>query len=94
MKVFKNESNTGSTAVAFLAGGLVGAGLALLLAPKPGKELRKDIADIAADAREKAAAVVDQGKDLYEGGVTAVKNALGAAKTAYIEERDKHRQAA
>jgi gas vesicle protein len=94
MKVFKNESNTGSTAVAFLAGGLVGAGLALLFAPKPGKELRKDIADVAADAREKAAAVVDQGKDLYEGGVTAVKNALGAAKTAYIEERDKHRQAA
>jgi gas vesicle protein len=94
MKVLKDESHAGSTVISFLAGGLVGAGLALLFAPKPGRELRKDIADIAADAREKAAAVVDQGKDLYEGSVTAVKSALGAAKTAYIEERDKYRKAA
>jgi gas vesicle protein len=94
MKGFKNENNSGSILISFLAGGLVGAGLALLFAPKPGRELRKDITDIAVDAREKAAEVVDQGKDLYEGGVTAVKTALGAAKTAYIEERDKHHQAA
>jgi gas vesicle protein len=94
MKEFKNEGNAGSMVVTFLAGGLVGAGLALLFAPKPGKELRKDIADIAADAREKAAEIVDQGKDLYEDKVTSLKNALSAAKTAYIEERDKYRKAA
>jgi gas vesicle protein len=94
MKALKDESYAGSLAISFLAGGLVGAGLALLFAPKPGRELRKDITDIAADARIKAAAAVDQGKELYEGSVTRVKNALGAAKTAYNEELNKHRQAA
>jgi gas vesicle protein len=94
MKEFNNEGSTCSLVISFLAGGLIGAGLGLLFAPKPGRELRKDIADVAADAREKAVALVDQGKDLYEEKVTSVKNALSAAKSAYIEERDKHRRAA
>jgi gas vesicle protein len=41
-------------AFAFLAGALVGAGIALLFAPKTGPEMREQIADWAQRAREKA----------------------------------------
>ncbi|HUI46325.1 MAG TPA: YtxH domain-containing protein [Nitrospirota bacterium] len=80
--------------VPFLVGGLVGAGVALLLAPKSGKELRKDIKGLAADTREVIASSIAKGKDLYEGSKTAVKTAIDAGKTAYVEERDRIRHAA
>lgn len=80
--------------VPFLAGGLVGAGVALLLAPKSGRELRKDISDLAASTGETIATTVDKGKQLYMDSTAAVKNAIEAGKTAYTETRDKIRQAA
>ena len=88
------EKRGGSFLVPFLAGSLVGAGIALLLAPKSGKELRKDITDIAASTRDKVVETVEKGRELYVEGTSAVKNAIDAGKTAYFEERDKHRQAA
>jgi gas vesicle protein len=39
---------------AFLAGALLGAGVALLLAPKSGEETRAQLADFAHRAQEKA----------------------------------------
>lgn len=51
----KNE-NTGLIALfSFLAGGLVGAGLAFLLAPQSGKKTRKQIAEFAEDVKDQAA---------------------------------------
>ncbi len=50
-----------------VAGGIIaGAGIALLLAPKTGKALRKDIKEIAADTRDKVDALVDKGKNFYK----------------------------
>jgi len=90
----KDERRESSVLVPFLVGGIVGAGIALLLAPKSGKELRTDISDIAATTRDRIASTVDKGKVLYEEGKSAVTGAVEAGKTAYIQERDKHRQAA
>lgn len=87
----KNEV---SVVVPFLVGGLVGAGIALLLAPKSGKELRKDIKDMASDTRDKIATTVDKGKELYIEGTAAVKNAIEAGKDAYVSEMEKHRKVA
>jgi gas vesicle protein len=87
------EKKEVSFLVPFLIGGLVGAGIALLLAPKSGKELRKDIADITARTREKVAETVDRGRDLYKEGTSAVKSAVEAGKVAYVEERERHRHA-
>ena len=41
----------------FMFGALVGAAVALLMAPKPGQELREDLTDQASDA-------IGRGKDL------------------------------
>lgn len=83
-----------SILVPFVVGGLVGAGIALLLAPKAGKELRKDMKDMASDARDKITTTVDKGKGLYIEGTEAIKHAFEAGKTAYTEEMGKHRKVA
>jgi gas vesicle protein len=88
-----NVTNERSVLVPFLVGGIVGAGIALLLAPKSGRELRKDIVDIAADTRDKIATTVDKGKELYSEGTAAVKNAFEAGKGAYFSEIEKLRKA-
>jgi gas vesicle protein len=80
--------------VPFLVGGVVGAGVALLLAPKSGRELRKDIKDAAGKTRELIIENVEKGKELYSEGLTAVKGAIESGKMAFIEEREKHRHAA
>lgn len=43
--------SAGSTLLAFFLGGLVGAGVALLLAPKSGPETRKIIKEYAGEAK-------------------------------------------
>ena len=73
----------------FLVGGILGAGLALMLAPKPGKELRADIRNLATRTKERVSKSIDQGKSLYAGGRTAVTSALDAGRAAYLEEKGK-----
>ena len=94
MKEELNVKEERSILVPFLVGGFVGAGIALLLAPKSGRELRKDIEDIAADTRNKFITTVEKGKDLYSEGTEAVKHAIEAGKGAYSSEMEKHRKAA
>ena len=94
MKEELNVKNERSVLVPFLVGGIVGAGIALLLAPKSGRELRKDIEDIASDTRDKIATTVEHGKELYIEGAEAVKHAFEAGKGAYVSEMEKHRKAA
>ena len=94
MKEELMEKTERSLLVPFLVGGFVGAGIALLLAPKSGRELRKDIKDIASDTRDKVAMTVEKGKELYIEGTEAVKHAIEAGKTAYVSEIEKHRKAA
>ncbi|MBI5641829.1 MAG: YtxH domain-containing protein [Nitrospirae bacterium] len=62
--MFHKEDNQGGTILmSFLIGGIVGAGLALLFAPYPGRKMRGKIADIAEDARDYA---TDYAKKLKE----------------------------
>jgi gas vesicle protein len=95
--IMKEEHGTISTRsilISFAVGGLVGAGAALLLAPKSGKELRKDIKNLAGEARDKVVTTVEKGKELYVENTTAVKHAVEAGKTAYLAEMEKYRKAA
>jgi gas vesicle protein len=66
-----------------LAGGAVGAGLGLLLAPQSGFETRKDIEKIA----NRFTHAVGVGKDLYGEGKVFVNKAIEAGKRAFVEEK-------
>ena len=90
----ENKKREGSVLVPFLVGGIVGAGVALLLAPKAGRELRKDIKDLASSTRENIATSIERGKELYKGSRSAIVTAVEAGKNAFIEERDKISKAA
>jgi len=58
----EGHSETG-LAFAFLAGAFLGAGLALLLAPKPGEETRAQVADWMRQAQEKARKMASRGSE-------------------------------
>jgi gas vesicle protein len=69
MRIGKYESSdsTAGTAISFLLIGLgVGAALGLLLAPKPGRQLRRDLRRSYDDALETASEWTDEAKDRFE----------------------------
>jgi gas vesicle protein len=65
----ENNGRTAACGVAsFAIGAAVGAGIMLLLAPKPGQETREDIARKIGDLKEKTLAILDQTLHLFKGG--------------------------
>lgn len=48
--------------ISFLLGGMLGAGVALLVAPQPGKKTRRMITDFAEDVRDQATDYADKVK--------------------------------
>jgi len=69
MRVGKYEGSDGTagTAITFLMIGLgVGAALGLLLAPKPGRQLRRDLRRSYDDALETASEWTDEAKGRFE----------------------------
>ncbi len=96
----ESGGNSGSIILAFFIGGLVGAGVALLFAPQPGKETRQKIKELADEAKEKAIKCADEvkgkvtstmekGKDLVEEKKSLITTAVEAGKEAYAKEKEK-----
>jgi len=48
----KKENHLTSYSFTFVAGAVIGAAVALLLAPKPGKKFQKDVKEFAEDSAE------------------------------------------
>ena len=86
--------NRSSILISFLIGGVMGAGAALLLATKPGKEIREDIKQFAVNAKDRVVLAVDKTKKLYDEGKTDVTNAIEAGKNAYVREKEQWQHAA
>jgi gas vesicle protein len=95
-----SDNNGGAKLGFFLAGLGIGAILALLFAPKSGKETRDYIAQKAGEGtdyvktkseelRKQAEEVVDKGKDLVQKQKELLSAALEAGKQAYQEEKSK-----
>jgi len=63
--------------------GIIGAGIALLLAPKKGKYIRRDLKEFAATSRDTVASAVDKGKDVYMAGKDAIYEAAKAGRKAF-----------
>jgi gas vesicle protein len=92
--------STGCSVLSFFIGGLVGAGVALLLAPQPGKEARQKMKELAEEAKEKATkyaeevkskvtSTVEKGKGLVEEKKSLITTAVDAGKKAYAKEKEK-----
>ena len=92
--------STGSIILAFFIGGLVGAGVALLLAPQPGEETKQKIKELAEEAKGKATEYAEQikskvnstvgkGKGILEEKKSLVTAAVEAGKEAYEKEKEK-----
>lgn len=89
--------SAGSVLLSFLLGGMVGAGVALLMAPQSGAETRRKIREMTDEAKEKAtdyvsharemvSSTVEKGKGIYEERKSAITAALEAGKDAYEKE--------
>ncbi|RJQ40898.1 MAG: YtxH domain-containing protein [Nitrospiraceae bacterium] len=92
--------SAGTVFLSFIFGGIVGAGLAMLLAPQSGSDTRKRIKEFADDMREKAedyvehikkgvTSTVDEGKGFYDEKKSAITAAVEAGKKAYEKEKDR-----
>jgi len=79
----------GSVFLSFLLGGIVGAGLAMLLAPQSGRETRQRIRELAEDAKDRFGATVEKGKEFFEQKKSVIATAVEAGKEAYEKERER-----
>jgi gas vesicle protein len=88
----------GTTVLSFFIGGVVGASVALLMAPKTGPETRRMIRDLADNARtragdyvgqvkDKASDYMDKGKEFVDRKKNDLSKAVKAGKDAYDTEK-------
>ncbi len=95
-----DSSDRGSKFLYFVIGGGVGAIIALLFAPRSGKETRELIAQKASEGKEylsstartvqeKASEVLDQTKETLSQKKSQISAAIEAGKQAYRDEKSK-----
>ena len=92
--------STGSIFLSFLLGGVVGAAVALLLAPESGRETRHKIKEFAGDMKDKVrdyaddvtgkvTSTVEKGKGFYEEKKSSIAKAVEAGRDAYEKEKER-----
>lgn len=92
--------SAGTVLVSFLAGAAVGAGLALLYAPKSGREMRETISDLTEDAvdkikeyakeaQDKIKTVVEEGKETIVEKKSILASAIEAGREAMQKEKER-----
>jgi gas vesicle protein len=96
----KRGACVGTVLITFLAGVAIGSGLALLFAPKSGREMRGQIKDLsddalskikeyATDAQGKIKSTYEEGKELVKEKQTIISSAIQAGKEAMEKERER-----
>ncbi len=86
-KIMRNGRGKGLMATGFLvAGGLVGATLGVLYAPRSGRETREEI-------RRSAEGLAKKAKVQYDGAYQSVANLAGRQKEAIIVKKEKLKKA-
>lgn len=93
-------TSVGTILISFLAGAALGSGLALLFAPKSGREMREQIKDLtddavdkireyARDAQDKIKSTYEDGKELVKEKKSIISSAIEAGKEAMGREKEK-----
>ncbi|SKA00318.1 Gas vesicle protein [Trichlorobacter thiogenes] len=95
-----NGVSASTVLVSFLAGAALGAGLALLYAPKSGREMRDQIGDLtddavdkikeyAKEAQDKIKATLEEGKETIMEKKSILSSAIEAGREAIQKEKEK-----
>ena len=82
-----NDSCLGTVLIAFAAGALIGAGVALLYAPQTGEETRRMIAEKAEELKKQAMEKYEAGKDAIREKKEHLAAAYEAGKEGYREAK-------
>jgi gas vesicle protein len=77
----------GSVLLAFIAGAVTGAAVALLFAPASGDETREYLGERAREGRERAAQAARQGRDLLNRQRDTIATAIERGRDAYQSTR-------
>jgi gas vesicle protein len=96
----ENGICAGTVLVSFVAGAAIGAGLALLYAPKSGSEMRETITDFAEDAvdkikeytkeaQEKIKTAIEDGKETIIEKKSVLASAIEAGREAMSKEKER-----
>jgi gas vesicle protein len=84
------EPNSGSWLVTFILGGLIGAAVALLVAPKSGRQTREQLKDMTQEAKGRAEGYLDQAKsrmsDARKKGADVFHHKKSETETAVSED--------
>lgn len=89
-----NSSQVGGYLAAFAIGAALGAGIALLYAPRSGKETRELLARKGRELKDKAEEGFEDAKEFIREKKAEIHAAVEAGKEAMREERAKHQKAA
>jgi gas vesicle protein len=81
------QDSGGTVVLAFLAGAIAGAAVALLFAPAAGEETRHLLGEKAREGRERAAEAARQGREFVSKQKENVKSALDRGRDAYQAAR-------
>jgi len=95
-----NGVSASTVLVSFLAGAALGAGLAILYAPKSGREMRDQIGDLtddavdkikeyAKEAQDKIKATLEEGKETIMEKKSILSSAIEAGREAIQKEKEK-----
>lgn len=89
--------NTAGIAISFILGSAIGGTVALLYAPKPGKQFRNDISrktnSIIEDSRKKASEMLDGAKEITESALINANEVLSSNVDKVINKTDKIKEA-
>jgi gas vesicle protein len=84
----------GTIMVAFVAGALAGAAVALLFAPASGEETREYLGQRAREGRAKAREAINEGREFYEQQREGLTSAIERGREAFQEARQRGDQKA
>jgi len=82
-----NGAAAGSVMLAFIVGAAAGAAVALLYAPKTGRETREILGERAREGRGRAAEAAAKGREAIGRGRETVASALERGRDAYQQAR-------
>jgi gas vesicle protein len=82
-----DSAGAGSILLAFILGAVSGAAVALLYAPRSGRETREYLGERATEARARAAEAAAKGRDAINQGRDTLNTAIERGREAYQQAR-------